>query len=375
MKKMMPRKILLIQLFSYGDCLFATAIARQIKSDFPGCELTWAIAPFCSSILDNNPYVDIVWEPDYITDKSLHTFSTNKKRLFRDADARGFDTVFFSQIIEDNFSYYNGLVRSSLFAAFGRKITVPVQPILEVTDNEKKRVEDFVFDNQLTDASFLILFECAPLSGQLKMTIDKAYALSSQVIIMNPGARVILSSQDNKDIKNPAIINGAGLSLRETAYLTSYCDLLIGCSSGITWASTSSAAKPIPSVQLLDKDAYIFNSPVLDHERFGLSTERWLELYDFNDALFLDCIHMVIETGFEQAKIKFGQRSGMTFKLYRGIVHYFLKNGRFKRLSHFLKDNFLMYKFNPAMIKSILLGFLLFPIQVVAEYFKTKNRK
>src|SRR6478609_5867344 len=107
---MMPRKILLIQLFSYGDCLFATAIARQIKSDFAGCELTWAIAPFCASILNNNPYVDHVWEPGYITDKSLQTFSTNKQRLFKEAEAKGFETIFFSQIIEDNFSYYNGLV-------------------------------------------------------------------------------------------------------------------------------------------------------------------------------------------------------------------------------------------------------------------------
>ncbi len=37
-------------------------IARQIKQDYPGCHLTWAIASFCKAILNNNPYVDTVWE-------------------------------------------------------------------------------------------------------------------------------------------------------------------------------------------------------------------------------------------------------------------------------------------------------------------------
>ena len=57
-----PKKILLLQLMSNGDCLYATAIARQIKEDNPGCQLTWAIASFCKTIIDGNPYVDAVWE-------------------------------------------------------------------------------------------------------------------------------------------------------------------------------------------------------------------------------------------------------------------------------------------------------------------------
>ncbi|MEO7049339.1 MAG: hypothetical protein ABI091_28810, partial [Ferruginibacter sp.] len=58
-----PQKnILLVQLFSNGDCLYATAIARQIKNDFPGCKLSWAIASFCKNIIAHNPYVDEVLE-------------------------------------------------------------------------------------------------------------------------------------------------------------------------------------------------------------------------------------------------------------------------------------------------------------------------
>ena len=43
---MTPKKIILVQLYSNGDCLYATAVARQIKQDFPGSHLTWAIAHF-----------------------------------------------------------------------------------------------------------------------------------------------------------------------------------------------------------------------------------------------------------------------------------------------------------------------------------------
>ena len=34
-------KILLVQLFSNGDCLYATSVARQIKKDFPGHATSW----------------------------------------------------------------------------------------------------------------------------------------------------------------------------------------------------------------------------------------------------------------------------------------------------------------------------------------------
>ena len=54
------KKILLLQLYSNGDCLYATAVARQIKTDHPGCRLTWVIADFCKDIIAGNPYVDEV---------------------------------------------------------------------------------------------------------------------------------------------------------------------------------------------------------------------------------------------------------------------------------------------------------------------------
>ena len=53
-------RVALVQLAAYGDCLFATLVARQIKRDHPGCHLTWVIGDKCASILDGNPHVDAV---------------------------------------------------------------------------------------------------------------------------------------------------------------------------------------------------------------------------------------------------------------------------------------------------------------------------
>src|SRR6478736_1535089 len=56
-------RVLLVQLASMGDCLFVTAIARQIKEiDFPGCHLTWLIGSRYIPAIKNNPYIDAVIE-------------------------------------------------------------------------------------------------------------------------------------------------------------------------------------------------------------------------------------------------------------------------------------------------------------------------
>ena len=56
------KRFLIGQLGSFGDCLFATTVARQIKNDYPDCHLTWAVGSIYRSILDGNPYIDDIWE-------------------------------------------------------------------------------------------------------------------------------------------------------------------------------------------------------------------------------------------------------------------------------------------------------------------------
>ena len=370
---MKKEKFLIIQLYSNGDCLYATTIARQLKNDYPGCSVTWAIAPFCSSILRNNPYVDEIWNVSYITDRTLETFRTNRQRLIKEAKEKAFDEIFFTQIIEENFSFYNGLVRSSIFAAFRKPITVPVEPVLFLDDSERKRVEEFARKHQIKDTDFIVLFESAPQSGQLSMDTQQALHLATRISKEDPAIRFILSSATPIPGENHSIIDGSVLTLRETAFLTHYCNLLIGCSSGITWSSTSTAAKKIPSIQLLNKNAYLFNSPTLDHLRVGLPIERWLELNEFDEEKLMACIVEIKNQGFETAKKKFEEKPVQTFKLYRGITHTFLREGKLKSLSKFISRNFKIYGFNFSMLRYILLGIMLFPAQLLVDAFNKKN--
>ena len=75
------RKILLVQLFSNGDCLYATTVARQIKKDYSGCHLTWAIAGFCKTIIANNPYVDEIMEVNSVAKNDVEAFRKFKKEV------------------------------------------------------------------------------------------------------------------------------------------------------------------------------------------------------------------------------------------------------------------------------------------------------
>ena len=369
---MAGKKFLIIQLYSNGDCLYVTTVARQLKTDFPECMITWAVAPFCAAILDNNPYIDTVWTIDYMPDRQAATFRNNRARLFEEAKTKGFDDIFFTQIIEENFCYYDGLVRSSLYAAFGRPITVPKAPVLVMTETELTSVQNFVKKNDLEKNNFVILFECAPLSGQLQMDIRRAFLLSERIIYDNPGAAVILSSSNKISSNDKRIIDGSVLSLRETAALTHYCHFLIGCSSGITWAGTSSAAKQIPSLQLLNKKAYYFNSPRLDHIRQEIPADRWLELYDFDDEKIIRCICAVINNGFDIACKEYGQTPVPGFRIYRGIVHQFIQHGQFRLLGKFIRNNRKLYGFRGAMIRSILTGVVFFPVQYLINKVKKK---
>ncbi len=101
-------KILLVHLYSNGDCLYATTIARQIKSDFPGCNLTWAIAPYCKSIIANNPYVDDVMEVP-IDKNDVVAFRKLKKQFKLLKEEGKFNEIFITHNIDINLAYYDGV--------------------------------------------------------------------------------------------------------------------------------------------------------------------------------------------------------------------------------------------------------------------------
>jgi ADP-heptose:LPS heptosyltransferase len=135
-----PKQILLVHFYSNGDALYATAIARQIKVDFPGCHLTWAIASNCKNIIANNPYIDAIVVADYVHCNDRAVFADLWKRI----NPQDFDQVFIthpSYLL--NNALYDGCIRSNVFRAYPNPVTVPVTPVLELTQEEKARCAAF----------------------------------------------------------------------------------------------------------------------------------------------------------------------------------------------------------------------------------------
>jgi ADP-heptose:LPS heptosyltransferase len=369
---MNKERILLVHLFSNGDCLFATTVARQIKNDFPNCILSWAISEKCKNIIANNPYVDEIVGIE-IPDAALNSeiFETTIKEAEEKKKQGYYTQVFVSQVLGDNFAYYDGTVCTSIYRCFGRPITVDTAPVLCLTEAEKNNAAAFALANQLQAFKNIILFECAPQSNQLNLTDEIIFQYCTE-ILQQGNTCIILSAPKKYGFDHPGIIDGNSLSIRETVALTHHCTLLLGCSSGISWAATSEAAKKIPMVQMLTRNTYIFNPLSITFKKLHQSTDKLIELVNFNTIKLGECFKDIFTKGFEYARTHYNDPVKKQFKLHRGIVSNFLIKGKFLLAMKFIKINIKENGFELQMIKFIMLGVVLSPLEFIKQL---KNRK
>ncbi len=364
------KKILLVQLFSNGDCLYATTIARQIKSDFPGCHLTWAIAGFCKSIIANNPFVDEIMEVNSVSKNDVSAFRKFKKEIYSRQSSGEFDEVFITHIMDTNQANYDGCIRSTIFRAYPKPVSVPVQPVLKLSDDEINNAKKFSLQHALQDYRHVILFEFAPLSGQLKMTKEMALQIAENVTT-NKEVAVILSSGNKIQHGNKNIIDGSVLSLRETAALTHHCSLLLGCSSGITWISTSDAAKPLPMIQILNPVTTWVNPISRDFKRFGLDTSHVIEMINVEKEIIITCVKQAL-VDFPTAKKIFNQEIPLHFKTTRNIVYNLLVYLEFAAIAKHIKVNRQVYGNRISFYGEVFLGFITAPFKLVYNIFSKK---
>lgn len=364
------KKILLIHLFSNGDCLYATSVARQIKNDFPGSYLIWAISAACKNILLNNPDVDEIMEIE-IPKPSLNEKIFND--VIKDSHEKKLngeiDEVFITQILGDNFSKYDGCVRTSIYRCYGKPLNVSKTPILVLTGNEVQKANEFAITNKLSLFENVILFEWAPQSGQANFSEALIKNLTEELVKIESTC-VVLSSAKKIELHTSNVIDGSVLTIRETAALSHYCNLLIGCSSGITWATFSTGAKRLSTLQLLNKDAYIYNPPSIALKRIGETTNLVIEMFDFNPRKVLACVETIFTENFETAKRLFDQPAEKQFKIYRGITHMFLVKGKIQLLKKFIQLNLAEHGWNFSMLFRIFLGIVLFPAQIIVNKIK-----
>jgi len=326
------KRFLIGQLGAFGDCLYATTVARQIKNDFPFCHLTWAIGSRYRSILEGNPYVDDIWEFPLSADDDISVRWMQFENEAVGRKSKGdFDEIFFTQIYPNNFKNFDGTVRPSIFRAYPHPITVPVAPVLFLSDAEVARVRHFAEIHSLGNKKQVILFECSPKSDQSFVTLEFAQKVSKQIVEKFPDCCIILSSNEPFHSSDDRIIDGSHLSFRENAELTKYCTLLVGCSSGISWLCTSDWARPLPMIQLLKEETGIYASFIRDHEYCGLDTSLIIEMTECPVETVAACIQMIFTEGFASARQKYYQRIRMHFLHYLRIVYiYLIKKGRFR---------------------------------------------
>jgi hypothetical protein len=303
-------KVLLVQLGSTGDCLFVTTIARQIKEvDYPGCHLTWMIGSKYKPAILNNPHVDEILGIPMHTIDDLNKCRDDIPNIVNEFQReRNFDKVFITDHTPGNYDNFYGTTRTSLFRGYPHKVTVPVEPVLDLLNEEIEQVNGFVSGNKLKGNKFNIMFECSPQSAQSNMNLEMAYNISRNIIKKFPFVKIILSSHNKLTDVDPGIVDGSVLTWRENAELTKSCHLLIGCSSGISWLNTSNGSAKIPMIQSVNPTYYgaqLTASLKIDFQYFGLSTEKLIEIANPTEKELVDCVSMIIEKGFSKAYLKY----------------------------------------------------------------------
>lgn len=359
------KHILLGQLASNGDCLYATAVARQIKVDYPGCHLTWAISSRCRSTIEGNPDVDAVWEiaalPGIAIIDEWNEFVVEAKRRKERGD---FDEIFLTQIVPATYHLWAGSVRSSILRAYPHAITVDVTPVLRLSAEEVERVKEFAEIHRLEEKSAVILFECAPRSQQSFVNPTFALEVAQEIIKEHPDVAFVLSSNQSFVSPHENIVDGSVLSLRENAELTKYCSLFMGCSSGVTWVSTSDWSKPLPMVQLVRPDLARSNSAFYDFQSRGADTSNIIEMHSYSAADVMRCMNEVLTRGFEAARPKFHQTTPLQFEQYRDVQLYLIVKFQWKQSFQLFLLHIKEYGFRPqfALIPAMLFFRCLFVV-------------
>ena len=307
---------------SNGDCLYASAIARQIKHDFPGCHLTWAIGKLSRAVLENNPDVDEIWElPQSTWPEMEQLWTLFEIEAHHLAETGRFDHIFLTQISPARFANYDGTIRPSVFRNFGRPLTVPIDTTINLSAEEIAGVDSWFQASPVSSASKVVLFECSSKSGQSFMTVDLAFELAQRITADDSRTVVIISTHEALPSEHPRIISGGSLSIRQVARLTHFVDLFVGCGSGLTVAATCGVAKPgLPNIQILKRSTSVYASFRHDFEHFGKPAGQFLELTNENSEHLAKVVITALRHGFAEAQAEFDDPVPLTFEWYRKLT-------------------------------------------------------
>jgi hypothetical protein len=273
--------------------------------------LTFIVAREYASILVGNPDVDSVETIDLSVagDPYADGWRSVRRSVEGRVKAGEFTRAFFTQILPDNCTLYDGLIRSTTYRGYGGKVKGPHRPVLVNTVEEVERALKFATDHGFNQFRHVFLFECSPGSGQSVMDTTRAEAIAQSVLATTHGdVLFVLSSPSPLQKALRGLADASQLTFRENAALTNYCTGFVGCSSGLTWLATSEAARPLPMLQILTrapKQFLSFASVACDFRKFGLDWSKVIELPDPDNARVVECLLRWIEQGYGAARSDF----------------------------------------------------------------------
>jgi len=353
----------------------ATTIARQLKYDHPSCHITWAISFKYKQAIENNPYIDQIWEVKYLPHEDV--FSVVWERTKKEAEEKKskgiYDEIIYSQIFPDNPHHFDGTTRSSILRAYHNPITVDMSLSLRLFKNEVENVQIFYTRYNLSKYSHIALCECAPSSDQSFLNPDLMLQIANNILMQREDVLFIVSTHIKLETNNSRIIDASELSFRENAELSKYCTILIGCSSGITWLLNTDWAKKIPTIQFLNKsnEPFKFASLEYDFKHYGFPTDHIIESTD----RALENISKIINDGlddFANARIKYNEELKPNIKMLR--LH-LLETFRFKKFVRSLSYSFIILKNFTERNQLGTIFYLTFPFLIVEAIIRRARKE
>jgi hypothetical protein len=183
------------------------------------------------------------------------------------------------------------------------------------------------------------------------MTVDLALQVAERITAALSNAVVIVSTHEALPTENPRIISGGALSIRQTARLTHFVDLFVGCGSGLTVAATSGVAKPgLPNIQILKRSTSVYASFRHDFAYFGKPIGHFLELTTEDPDHLGKVVVAALSNGFASAQAEFDDPVPLSFEWYRQLISaMLLERGKYVDAAHSLLITAARYGWHPEL--------------------------
>jgi hypothetical protein len=248
------------------------------------------------------------------------------------------------QLYPDNFRHFDGTVRPSQFRGYDRPITVPVDPVIYLTDNERANVARYVAEHRLAEHERVVLFECSSNSTQSHVTPEFAKAVAALTAQDGMEATFLLSTMMPLGDNLPAnAISAGGLTMRENLALLDHCSHFIGCGSGLTVVATCDQAKKVPNLQILDRKTSVLASFFHDFKYWNKPADRFIEMPDVSPARTVECLRRSFTAGHDEAVGEFHRPCEVTFEFLYSITTYLIERGQYLDAAESLAHTFRRY--------------------------------